>query len=585
MDVVTLFMFPSTIKWAYISSIAVSVVLPMFQIELTHLLSQVTRGLRARLSYASFKATHNIPHIPLRDLEAQSQSHYQTATSRIIGAKRKASGTNNYYNNPATQGVHNPPTPRKGSMAPPALTSSATRSYYPSTSASTGNGRPHPHTNAPQTQSLYSSILAPPPAKQARTIHNPRDPPVPAPTRPPATPRSRRGSKAAEQAPAATGRARALSLAEGTRSHAKSRRDDPVGKAKRATHKGKQKARGTGSLDLTQDSADMDLKAAATLTSLLLQSRPAMTASTTSPRSSVSAGGSDAGSSQSFSHFAQSSARTMTTAPSSQQTNVVSADSSFSVRSITPPPIGSQPSMVGTPRARAATISGQAPSDSEAADLMLFLATSPSPVRPTINRDRDKDTQDGLGPYRALGGGEGLRAKGRVLFAGAGGASGSGNGLIREGSIGSSNGDVSMSELPHRLDLGLSINTADGGAGLMQANIIPPTPVEVSAPAVPPPSSPSLVAKDTTPKPQLHPSPAPVGGLPFNLNDFIHTSPLPPTNGTPFKSGSGVGMRADMGRRLFEDMHSHSHQHHQMQGVEHQSRTGAGLGAGIDLMK
>jgi len=100
--------------------------------------SQVTRGLRARLSYASYKAAHNIPHVPLRDLES-SHSPYAAGPGAgagrgpAIGGKRKASASNNYYNNPATQGVHNPaPNTNygqhqqrgRGSMAPPSLSPS-----------------------------------------------------------------------------------------------------------------------------------------------------------------------------------------------------------------------------------------------------------------------------------------------------------------------------------------------------------------------------------------------------------------------------------------------------------------------------
>jgi hypothetical protein len=111
-------------------------------------------------------------------------------------------------------------------MAPPAVSASAsasrpqsntTTNYYPSTNTTNTNRNPQ--------QNLYTSILAPPPAKQARTIHNPRDPPIAAPTRPPVTPKSQRGSGGGGAG--VSGRPRALSLVEGTRSHdAKSRREE-----------------------------------------------------------------------------------------------------------------------------------------------------------------------------------------------------------------------------------------------------------------------------------------------------------------------------------------------------------------------
>lgn len=479
-------------------------------------------------------------------------------------------------------------------MAPPALSASASASsigasrspHYPPSSRSANAG-----------QSLYASILQPPPAKQARTIHNPRDPPIPAPARPPATPRSRRGSTTKGSDRHASGRPRALSLAEGTRSYAKSRRDDTLStdrrKDKGRSHKGKQKERMGGSMSNISQDTDLDLKAAATLTSLLMHARPSMTASTTSPRSSVSAG-SDSGSTQSFSHFAQSSARmtaatssATTTAPSSQTLPV--PEGSTSARSTTPPPKGltssqSQGSIFGasngTPRPK--------PTDNEAADLMLFLATSPSPVRPSTNRE--KDAKDGAA-YRALGGGAGLRAKGRVLFGE--GSEGSGSGPSRvlgsDGSFTSSNGDVSMSDIggegaslpQRRLDApsSLSISTTshgEGGSGLaapMEPTIIPPTPTEPThGQLLPPPASPNAtaenyhIASETTPRPQAPPTP---GNFPFNLNDFINVSPSPAT-----ALKAGMGSRPDIGRKLFEGE----------QGGAEPSRGGA-LGAGIDLIK
>lgn len=174
--------------------------------------TQVTRALRARLSQASAKAS-------------QSES---TQTPRP--PKRKTT-----LPSPA------PTTRKPAPMQPPAI---------------------------PQSEAtLFTSILAPPPQKQARTILNAADPPRPAPVRP--QPRAKR-----------------------TR-----RKRDVDG--------------------------DVEMKAAAALTSLLQHNRPAAS----------------------------------------------------------PKP--------------------EAPTDNEAADLMLFLATSPSPARKAASSD--------LAAYRALG-------KGRVLF-------------------------------------------------------------------------------------------------------------------------------------------------------------------------
>lgn len=648
---------------------------------------QVTRGLRARLSYAGYKAKHNIPHVPLRDLEAQSTGPASGPGSRAIGAgaKRKVAGAgnNNYYNNPATQSVHNPPATvigqqqrGRGSMAPPVLSSSASTAsrsnYYPNTTTNA--------TRTSQTPSLYSSILAPPPAKQARTIHNPRDPPIPAPTRPPVTPkpahrsihstggntRGKGGEDSNANLGAASGRPRALSLVEGTRSHAKSRSHDfgigaagtagvaATGRKRTTSHKdkGKHKASHSQSLSRTDTQealgvevdgdGDVDMKAAATLTSLLLQHHPLHRSGTsvTSPRSSLS-NGSDGGSQGSFSLFRQSSARTgaepapgtptnssttiatttatTTTAPSASSSALHSAESSFTtLRSTTPPPhrrahthahnlsqtsttssilSASSADITGTPARK-----GRGPTDSEAADLMLYLATSPSPVRPA-HRER------GEGPGGGTGG---LRVKGRVLFAGTG-------------------GDVNMdmdTSPPHS---GLSIHSSSAGgrsgagaglaAPMMEANVIPPSPMAPTpSQLLPPPPSPSSFhsnsnhnsnSADTTPRPPYHPQPnsqlhsqsqtpnQTPGNTPFNLNDFINVSPSPAhtatATGTPVPGGSGMMMgmgsslRADVGRRLFEGE----------QGVRYvggagvvrgegdddgRSGDGGGLEAGIDML-
>ncbi|KAF7986443.1 hypothetical protein HWV62_31203 [Athelia sp. TMB] len=441
--------------------------LPPHAHQLTHP-PQVTRGLRARLSYASFKAAHNIPHVPLRDLEAQSASHYPNATTRLIGAKRKpAPPANNYYNNPATQAPQT--SPRARAMPPPGA-----RSYYPATSASTGNGRPHPalqqqqaqaHTQPyaqlaqqqqqqPARESLYASLLAPPPAKQARTIHNPRDPPVPAPLRPAPLPTA--GRK----------RAHSVAGAEG----AAARRPTPRA---RKPAKGKAHVRAGGSLDLRGAgggglTGEMDLKAAATLTSLLHAAR--------SPRSAAGSL-SDAGGS--LGGFAQSAARG-------------DGDDTH-----TPPALGTPVLAHAAPnRPRAATLSAGSthstvggPSDSEAADLMLFLATSPSPVRPA-------GTPREAPPRLGLGGGAG-----RVLFAG---------GLSRESSTRTEDADA---EGDADADADVDMHDAAGGV-----NVIPPTPIEQAPPAS------ALLPPAPARSPKLS-APTPTHGAPFSLAEFIGGAP------------------------------------------------------------
>ncbi|KAI0091156.1 hypothetical protein BDY19DRAFT_991730 [Irpex rosettiformis] len=353
-------------------------------------LSQLARGLRTRLSYASFKAMHNLTHTTLPDLEAQAQS--QAATSRSTANKSSSHAVTQGSAN--THGSSSRGLSRKGTMPPP------------------------PPVTASATQSLFSSLLQPPPSKRARTIHNPEDPPVPPPAKPkPATPSRKSPSKAGRTSHSST-----------TGSKSKGRKDTK-GKRKETGNEA-----GPSSRLLTPQSTlgsegfaenDDDMKAAATLTSLLL-SRPSISGGTGSPRSTLS-GASDAGSS--FSHYAQSSTRT--TAPSSTPlTHEATFPGSFP-RSKTPPPDTrhartqslphvSNYSMSGdtTPKAQGHPASRlvksntpHAPADAEAADLMLFLATSPSPLRASTSRDKDgKD----MAAFRTLGGQSTL--KGRVLF-------------------------------------------------------------------------------------------------------------------------------------------------------------------------
>jgi hypothetical protein len=465
-------------------------------------------------------------------------------------------------------------------MAPPLVSASNSRSPYPSPvpGASLANR------GANASQSLYASILAPPPAKQARTIHNALDPPLAAPQRQSApSPRSGRGT-ATTTTPSGRGGA-----ADG-RSPPKSRRDrkPQTSRRSKAIDKGKEKVLVPGE--------DADIKAAATLTSLLLHSRPSMTGSASSPRSSRS-GGSDAGSVHPYS-FGQST-RAVPVAASAIPLNEPPPFTMTGNRISTPPLGASQlpqtsthttPKASGTPRGRFG--------DSEAADLMLFLATSPSPARP--NSTRDRDAQDSAA-FRALGGAAGLRAKPRVLFANA--PESGGNRL-------SHNGDASYSSSLSSIggqvgDMGDTTATAESGghdahaqggeedvhadqaaessttpthsvlalSHLLPSLPSPPPAHESRSHSWPPPSS--YVSEDSKSSLQAPPTPTNVS---FNFNDFINVSPSP----AHVERGAGQkgGLRADVGRRLFEEEH-----HRQPQAGSDDSGGSVGLGAGIDLLQ
>ncbi|KAH6913341.1 hypothetical protein BKA70DRAFT_719487 [Coprinopsis sp. MPI-PUGE-AT-0042] len=512
-------------------------------------ISMVTRALRARLSYASYKATHNIPHVPLPDLEAQSNHNQAQAFSRTIAAKRKASAP--YYYTPTTPGpVSGSPatgTLRKGqpgAMGPPSSVNSPRAHYgYTNTGqpASATHGEMasssrHPFNTAPN---LYTSILAPPPAKQARTIHNANDPPVPAPTRPAPSPRPRSAHKSPRT--------------EVGRSHVKSRHSDRSSKSTNSPDRRRTK-RSSADKGKRRDSArvdadgDVDMKAAATLTSLLLHHRPSV-GSASSPRSSLD--GSETGSTLSHSHFAQSSARTMSVAsPGSAPATTPLAPAETPLPQRTPPPtIDVATEHSTTPRPVATE------KDSEAADLMLFLATSPSPAR--SSKPRDQTT------FQTLGGGDSARPKGRVLFqSGSGsdypsGESSGGAGLLQppsallrngEGSFTSSLSNLGAESGGSRSAPSPPMRTISSAAGAAPNQLLPPPSLTPLLPAAPSSPAPSKSSVSSSPKPSSQGTP-----IDFNIHDFINASPSPRSTTVPQAHKPNHSLRADVGRKLFEE--------------------------------
>ena len=569
---------------------------------------QLTRGLRARLSYATYKATHNMAHVTLGDLE----SHVSDDTLPTWSPSRSS-----YYDAPANHG-HNVTNPsgssaRKGAMAPPStIPSSNTRGHQ----ASPGKRE---NTSANAAQSLYASILAPPPAKRARTIHNPEDPPVPAPARMTnGTSRNRKrssnpeGSRGTHSRTASDSRPYS-SVAEHTRAHTRTSKD---GKRKSASKGSKASGRRHGvnasSADTSHD-VDVDMKAAATLTRLLHHSRNSITSlSAVSPRSSISAG-SDVGSSHSHSQFAQSSARTttaQTSFPSSQESH-----HSGSIARPATPPRSSDAHL--TPRTNSFPDGGSASAtDQEAIKLLYYLHESPSPARPSTVRSQDSQESAGL---RSLSENSMLNAQGRVLFPSASGGSSdiplAYRMLARDNSSSSITsavmdapaqtlsraptlvidppiGDV---ELPqHSQHSNPAIGTASDIDVPPVTTITPPTPIEPppTTQLLPPPPSPQRTVQTLSGQPisplsehkSHHTSPATPGTYTFNLNDFINVSPSPagPHRTTaPYKQNLS-GIRSGGGRKLFAE-----EQAEQLIGVEEASRMGehpnTALGAGIHL--
>ena len=529
----------------------------------------------------------------MRDLETQSQSQNQSQTasfSRTIAAKRKAAGTNNYYNNPTTQG-EGAGSHRKGgsgTMAPP-TSGSSPRTYYSSIHGTPG------YYNGAAVPNLYSSILAPPPAKQARTIHNPSDPFISAPVRP-TTPKPRVAKS---------------SLQDGKHLQPKGRHSNKTAKApvspnrrknKRASvDKGKQK-RQTGNMDVD---GDIDMKAAATLTSLFMHHRPSIAGSASSPRSSID--GSEVGSVYSLSHFAQSAARTTSSTGNHPTVSAASSSTTIAIdpglRPQTPPPSGTQVQHT-TPR--------PAPTDTEAADLMLFLATSPSPARPA-----NKDSRD-VAAYRALSGGSGpLRSKGRVLFPSASDADPpSGREDVSAATAGTSylqpalarGGHNSFNSSISSIGTDLGGGTSGLGDGSQETSIAPVNmPVSEPSqllPSAPLPLLPSASASPAGRREISSPKPGFIGiaggcsnptPLDFNFHEFINASPSPSRGPSQARGGdvdhkSNLGLRADIGRKLFEE--EQTRHIHSLQSVAAPAIGGPGnrqedygLSAGIDLVQ
>jgi hypothetical protein len=433
-------------------------------------------------------------------------------------------------------------------MAPPSLAASASRLTQSSPSGNTNRV-------SNVTQSLYSSILAPPLTKHARTIHNPSDPPVPAPSRQTATPRARRGSRSSDTRSV-------RSIAEGTRGQVKGRKADksPDKPKDKRLPKGKQKQRSSPK----HPGEDVDMKAVAALTSLLLQSRPSISGTASSPRS-------DTGSNNSYSHFAQSSTRT-----TGATTAVNSAESSFTIpnnpnnRTTTPPPSqrGSLPH-IGTPN------SGNrphAPADSEAAFDLLYLAASPSPARHSTKQE--KDAKD-MSAFRALSGGTGLRAAGRVLFPGTDTENDSGRRLT---AAGENSFSLSISSIGSEMASGQP-GVVDGSSGektdtTEDGSAIPGQVIFTPQQLLPPPPSPSANANNsdsayqslvTNPWPsdnKLNPlAPPTPNSASFNINDFINVSPSSAAASPSRNAGESGELKpgfsiAGVRRKLFEDAHS-----------------------------
>jgi hypothetical protein len=565
---------------------------------------QLTRGLRARLSYATFKATHNVAHLRIGDLESHVKDD---------GLATWTPSRNNYGDGPTAHGNNiahlSGGSTRRGAMAPPTtIPSSNSRSHQ----ASPGK-RDSMSANA--AQSLYASILAPPPAKRARTIHNPEDPPVPAPARMTnGSSRNRKRSSRPEGTRGTHSRTASesqpfSSVAEHTRAHTRTGKDPKRKSTAKGGKAGNQRA-STSNVETPHD-VDVDMKAAATLTRLFHHSRNSITSlSAVSPRSSISAS-SDVGSSHSLSQFAQSSARTTTAQTSLASSQELSQTGSIA-RPATPP--RSSDTRLGTRSNSFPDGGSRSATDQEAIKLLYFLHESPSPARSSIVRGRDG--QDAM-PPRTLSENSDVKAQGRVLF-GSGGSSDIPSAyrmLTRDNSSSSVASSAAMDPAPQPLtrqptlvidppvgDVELPVHSdppvsaASNTDAPPATKVTPPTPIELTQTTelLPLPSSPQRATQTSSSAQSLSPltehkahnaTPATPGTYTFNLNDFINVSPSPagPHRTTaPYKPNLS-GIRPAGGRKLFADEQAEN-----LIGVE-ETRMGehpnTALGAGIHLTR
>lgn len=365
------------------------------------------------------------------------------------------------------------------------------------------------------------------------------------------------------------------SIAESTRAHAKSRRQPDKRKDKRKSKKA------------VDADGDVDMEAAATLTSLLLHHRPSIAGSASSPRSSID--GSEAGTPYSQQPISARSSF------SSILPNTAS-NASTSYRSDTPP----RSSNTNVQQQRGQTTPRPAPTDNEAADLMLFLATSPSPARPTTS----KDARDAAA-FHALthsDNGNMMRAKPRVLFPTQGDfadesgithpSSSVGTGLLKSDSF--TNSNVSRTGTDAEPLIHQSTTDRSSSASQQYTAVQSQQPASSTAhgtyllppPSLPSsqrptsssfPSSPSSLRNESSPRPE-HTIAG--GQTDFNFSEYIHASPTRPGSGSGHPANSqkaNLGLRADVGRKLFEE--------EQIRLQQKRRPEDRGLEAGIDLVR
>ncbi|KAJ8468898.1 hypothetical protein ONZ45_g17076 [Pleurotus djamor] len=333
------------------------------------------------------------------------------------------------------------------------------------------------------------------------------------------------------------------------------------------------------------------MKAAAALTSLLMHNHRGSASlsvgagSASSPRSSIDGAASEAGSAASYSHYMQSSARSFSDTAASSQTLVPEG---ALIRPHTP--AGSV-----TSESRVTTTPRPDPTDNEAADLMLFLATSPSPARPTTNKERNNRD---LAAFRTLSTNND-RPKGRVLFATTPAPpgpiledshrkslpTGQAKPLARGGAS-----EASLASSMSSIGSYMGVEPSSRPANVVQKSGRSTPTNQPTSQLLPPPSfsaprHATNTAENKSASPQVQNPYPPSSTVEFNINEFINASPSPRTSKTATShfdpSGApkpNLSLRADVGRKLFEEEQIRLGA---LRGLP--DGMGASLGAGIDL--
>lgn len=355
--------------------------------------------------------------VPLRTLEAQlsqrnslNQSSQSSLLPAAFASEKKRKTTNSLSSPGFSNTIFGQSSNYAISLGGNASSSGLGSPHHVTTSPSTSSGQGPSNPS----KSLFASILALPPAKRARTIHNPEAPPVP----PPPPPPSKRTPK------------KVVKKGKRSASNTRGRGADKKGKEKEIKSVVSRRRAGSISSTHTRSSVgaepenvnDTDIKAAATLTDIFfsraggnVSPRSSLSVPTSSsrlgsgigavPLSQIPSGSSISGSN--FSDYMPSSHTRSKSITSTGSGDAIVVDrdgtqndiSNDARRSLTPtstPRLSTRSTTATMGSGSHGSGSYLAPSapiqhnvDNEAADLMLLLANSPSPVRPSVPRDHD----------------------------------------------------------------------------------------------------------------------------------------------------------------------------------------------------